>query len=87
MQRFCLVVAILISGLASTAQYTFRAKIVNKETSEPVAGASVGIETLKMISIADSAGHVLIQNIPAGKYLIKISSVGFAECSDNRNGN
>jgi len=79
MQRFLLVATILISGLATTAQHTFKAKIVNKETSEPISGATVTIEAVKKITAADSAGFVVINNIPAGKYLVKISSVGFAE--------
>ncbi|HLF47503.1 MAG TPA: TonB-dependent receptor [Chitinophagaceae bacterium] len=78
MQRFFLVAAILISALAATAQHTFKAKIVNKETGEPISGATVTIKAVKKITAADSAGFVVINNIPEGKYLVKITSVGFA---------
>jgi len=79
MQRYFLVVAILLSGFAASAQYTFKAKIINKETSEPLAGATVNIESLKKITAADSSGLVLIKDIPAGKYLIKITSIGYVK--------
>jgi iron complex outermembrane receptor protein len=79
MQRLFLVAAILISGFAVTAQYTFKAKIINKETGELLSGVSISIETLKKSGAADSAGVVVIKDIPAGKYQIKFTSVGFAE--------
>ena len=79
MQRFFLVAVILVISLAASAQHTFKAKIINKETGEAVTGASVTIEGLKRTIAADTAGAVLIKDIAAGKYKIKISSVGYAE--------
>jgi iron complex outermembrane receptor protein len=79
MQRLLLVVAIMISGIAASAQHIFKAKIINHESGEPLAGATVSIEALKKNAIADSLGKIIIYNIPAGKYLIKITSIGFAD--------
>jgi iron complex outermembrane receptor protein len=63
----------------ASAQYTFKAKIINKETGEGVAKASVTFEELKRTAAADSTGVILIKDIPAGKHTIKITSVGYAE--------
>jgi iron complex outermembrane receptor protein len=79
MRRYFLVAAILLSGFAASAQYTFKAKIINKETGEPLAGATVNIKSLNKITAADSSGLGLIKNILAGKYLIKISSIGYVK--------
>jgi len=79
MQQIFLVAVILIFGFTASAQHTFKAKIINKETGEGVTKASVTIEELKRSLAADSAGIVLIKDIPAGKYTIKITSVGYAE--------
>ena len=79
MQRFFLVAAILVTVITASAQHTFKAKIINKETGEGVAKASVTFEELKRTLAADSTGTILIKNIPAGKYTIKITSVGYAE--------
>src|SRR6187455_346471 len=79
MQRFFLVAVILVTGFTASAQHTFKAKIINKETAEGVAKASVTLEELKRTIAADSAGVILIKDIPAGKYMIKITSVGYAE--------
>jgi len=79
MQRFFLVAASLIIGLAASGQHVLKAKIINKETGEPVIKASVTIADLKRSAAADSAGMILIKDIPAGKYTIEISSVGYTE--------
>ena len=79
MQRFFLVAVMLVTVFTASAQHTFKAKIINKETSEAVARASVTLEELKRTAAADSSGIILIKDIPAGKYTIKITSVGYAE--------
>jgi hypothetical protein len=48
----------------ASAQHTFKAKIINKETGEGVAKASVTLEELKRTAAADSAGVILIKDIP-----------------------
>src|SRR6187399_1508331 len=79
MQRFFLVAVILVTVFTASAQHAFKAKIINKETSEAVARASVTLEELKRTAAADSAGIILIKDIPAGKYTIKVTSVGYSE--------
>ena len=66
----------LIISIAATAQHTFKATIKDKETGEPLAGATVSIESIKKTVAADSSGIALIKDLPAGKYRVKISSVG-----------
>ncbi|HEU5164075.1 MAG TPA: TonB-dependent receptor [Chitinophagaceae bacterium] len=79
MQRFFLVAVILVTVFTASGQHTFKAKIINKETGEGVAKASVTFEELKRTLAADSTGTIQIKDIPAGKYTIKITSVGYAE--------
>jgi iron complex outermembrane receptor protein len=79
MQRFFLVAVILVTVFTASAQHTFKAKIINKETGEAVAKASVTFEELRRTVAADSLGTVLIKDITAGKHTVKITSVGFAE--------
>ena len=77
MRLIFLVVVSLILGITATAQHTFKAKIINKETGEPMIGATVSIETLQKTAVADSVGFVAIKNIPNGSFLVTVSSVGF----------
>ena len=63
MQRLLLVVAIMISGIAASAQHIFKAKIINHESGEPLAGATVSIEALKKNAIADFLGKIIIYDM------------------------
>jgi iron complex outermembrane receptor protein len=65
----------------ASAQHTFKAKIINRETGEAVAKASVSLVDLKRTVAADSTGTILIKDIPAGKHTFKITSVGFTDRS------
>lgn len=79
MRLIFLVAVSLILGITATAQHTFKAKIINKETGEPMIGATVSIETLQKTAVADSVGFVAIKNIPNGSFLVTVSSVGFLQ--------
>jgi len=79
MQRLFLVAAILISGFAASAQYMFKARVIEHGSGRPVAGATVNISALKKNAIVDSLGNVIINDIPSGKHLIKVTSVGFTD--------
>jgi hypothetical protein len=48
----------LVTVFTASAQHTFKAKIINKETGEGVARASVSLEELKRKAAADSTGVI-----------------------------
>ena len=60
------------------AQYTFKAIIKDAEKT-PLQGATASIKTLNKSAMADSSGIVILKNIPAGKFEIIFSHVGFIE--------
>lgn len=74
---FFSVIALL--PVLTTAQHIFKARIINSESGEPVSGATLIIEILKKTTVADTAGIATMYNLPAGKYIVKISSVGYEE--------
>lgn len=69
--------AVFLMSAFANAQHILKAKIINSESSEPLAGATISIESLKRSAVADSAGIVIINNIPTGKFTVKVSSVGY----------
>ena len=79
MQRLIMVAVILLSGFTAAAQHIFKTKIINSESGDPLAGATVSIASLKKSAVADTSGIAIINNLPAGKYILKISSVGYEE--------
>lgn len=51
--------------------------ITDRDTGEPVIGANIIIENTFFGAAADIEGYYYINNIPPGKYTLKISSVGY----------
>ena len=60
------------------AQHTFKAIIKDPE-KKPLQSATATIKTLHKTAVADSNGVVIIKNIPAEKFEIKFSHIGFEE--------
>ncbi len=60
-----------------TNDNTLSGKITDK-LGEPVPGALVSIPDLKMGTAADSTGHYIITDLPKGKYLVQVKSLGYS---------
>lgn len=76
----------LITGLilcvcayAAQAQHNFTARIINKETREPLAGATIKWIQGNRTALADSAGQVSMHEIGNGPQDFLITYVGFEE--------
>ncbi|HYQ89490.1 MAG TPA: TonB-dependent receptor, partial [Candidatus Binatia bacterium] len=51
--------------------------IHDAKTGEPVSLASVAIPTLKRGAVTDAQGNYLLVNVPAGKYSVRVSLLGY----------
>ncbi len=76
---FCLLVALCFSTHAQTASLS--GKITSGST--PIAYAHVFLEGTLLGSSTDTEGKFVIENIPAGTYLLQVSAVGFIPVSDS----
>ena len=70
--------AILLSAFCGYAQHTIELSVKNKDDKSVLAGATVVLEQLNKTVIADNNGIALFKNIPAGKYSIRVTYVGFS---------
>jgi len=76
-------VKILVSFLLIFAQFVFAqygkiaGKVVDKETKEPLPGASVIIQGTTLGAATDASGNYVILNVPAGTYTVVASYVGY----------
>lgn len=61
------------------AQNTLIAVIKNEYTKEFIPGAAIQIKSLKLTSIANDAGTVIINNIPNGKQDVEVTNIGYKE--------
>ncbi|MHA4844864.1 TonB-dependent receptor [Flavitalea antarctica] len=74
---FCVV--LLITHVSAYAQHRLSVAISNAETKEPLPGATISISTLKRSAAGDSTGAAVINDLPAGKFELQVSFVGFNE--------
>src|SRR6185436_11724677 len=59
------------------AQNTFKAIIKDSKKNEALAGVSAMVKATKNVAIADTAGQIVLQNIPNGQQTIILSHIGF----------
>ena len=62
-------------GTIGTSKIT--GTVTDKITGKPVAGATITIPDLKIGTSTDANGFYVLKNLPAGKYLIQISAMGY----------
>jgi len=75
--QFLILILVLVSH-ELFAQNTLSIEIEN-EKNESLIGASAQIKSLKLGSIADEKGHIVITNIPNGKFDVVFSFIGYKE--------
>lgn len=75
--RIALIILCLSFPFAAFAQNSFRAIVKDKETSEPMPGASAHIKKINLGASSDTSGLIQINNIPNGEQTILFSFVGY----------
>lgn len=76
------ILSTLLVGLVSLlsmgqAPGSFRGKIIEQTTKQPISGASVRIDKTPFGTVTDTTGAFVITNLPAGMYSVTISNMGF----------
>ena len=56
-------------------------KVFDKQTKEPIIGANVVIEGTYFGAATDIEGYYYINNVTPGKYVVKVSAIGFQKVS------
>ena len=57
-------------------------KVMDAQSKEPLAGASVYVHEAKAGAVADNAGVYRIQNLPAGKFLVEVTYLGYSSTTE-----
>lgn len=67
----------MLLSQALFAQNTFKARVIDHESQEPLVGVTVYFPTLNIGDVTGSNGQVTITDIPAGQHSVSISFVGY----------
>ncbi|HMK37786.1 MAG TPA: carboxypeptidase-like regulatory domain-containing protein, partial [Bacteroidota bacterium] len=78
---FILLVCLVVLPATVLASGKIRGKIVDKQTSEPLVGASVSVVGTAQGAAADVNGEFTVWNVPAGIYTLKATFVGYSAYS------
>lgn len=66
------------TSLAYSADVTFTGKVIDAQTKEPLPGATITIQDLKISAITDINGTFSFKRIPEkGKFLVQVSYLGY----------
>ncbi|QEM12224.1 TonB-dependent receptor [Mucilaginibacter rubeus] len=76
MRKLLLWVVLLLS-FSARAQHTLHLVVKDDQSKLPLTGVTAYIADLKKGGVSDTSGHIIIKNIPSGKYEIKLSMVGY----------
>lgn len=77
MKKIFLTIITVAIAIATFAQNTFKAKVIDEKNKQPLIGATAFIASLKGGNTADTSGLVEITNIPNGKFTIEFTSMGY----------
>jgi iron complex outermembrane receptor protein len=66
-----------LESLAQQKTGNLTGKVIDVETKQPIFGVNVIIENTFLGSATDAKGEFKIKNIPAGKYILKLSAIGY----------
>ncbi|MGV3586136.1 MAG: TonB-dependent receptor [Adhaeribacter sp.] len=81
---YVIVCLLFLLGLQAHAQnltQTIRGRVLDKESQEPLIGASVAITSTEPLkgTITDNDGYFKIERVPVGRHTLKINYLGYEE--------
>ena len=82
MKKLIVLFIALIYTTMAYAQHTFKAIIKDAKTNETLIGATALIQGINKGATADTAGLIILTNIPSGKQVIRFSYIGYETLTD-----
>ena len=79
-KKFVLILIVCIVEFASAQSFTLKGKITNSKNGSPIQAATVFI-SYSYVAYSNAEGYYSITKLSAGKYLVKISSLGYKSVS------
>ncbi|MEJ5303313.1 MAG: TonB-dependent receptor [Bacteroidales bacterium] len=77
LKKIVLLLTTVLFTYGIKAQFTLTGQVNDASTGKPLAGAHVVLSGHKYATITDESGLYSIRRIPAGKYLLKVTFVGY----------
>ena len=77
MRLITMILVIVTTGSFAQAQNVFTVILKDKDSGQPLIGASVQIKSLNKAVVSKQNGEASFTDLPSGKFVVSFSSVGF----------
>ncbi len=74
-----LTAALASPGAAQVPSVALRGTVIDSATGAPIVGALLELPKLHRIALTDSAGHFLFGQLPAGRQVLRVGSLGYSD--------
>ncbi|KAA3613892.1 MAG: TonB-dependent receptor [Calditrichaeota bacterium] len=81
--KYITILCFLLCNTLLAQQASIQGMITDKKTGKALQGVEISLPSIQKGSVSDVNGQFLISNIPAGKYLIQSSHIGFKNIQKN----
>ncbi|WP_317043754.1 TonB-dependent receptor [Daejeonella lutea] len=85
MKKFLFIAAAILMPFMASAQFSITGKITDKQTGTALARAGIYVENSYMSTQSDQTGSYTLKNLKEGKYVIRISFLGYETKVQNIN--
>ncbi|GGG99829.1 TonB-dependent receptor [Mucilaginibacter phyllosphaerae] len=82
MKKIIVLFTALFCTTITYSQNTFSALLKDAETNQPLIGATALLQGTTIAATTDTAGLIILKNIPDGKYIVVFRSVGYVTRAD-----
>jgi outer membrane receptor protein involved in Fe transport len=82
LRSFVLLLVVMSTSLACFAQGSIKGRVYDKQTGEPLSGATVHLEDTKFFTMVNLDGSYSFKNVHSGHYKIEVSQVGYKKMKD-----
>ncbi len=72
-----ILVTFLLCGLLSSAQVSFKGKVISADTRQPIISANVYLSNTSVGTVTDAKGEFTLQRFPVGRYDLVVSFIGY----------
>ncbi len=84
MKKLTVIIITLLASTASIAQnntlhQTIKGIVIDEQSGNTIAGATINIENSKATTLADGSGNFTISKVPIGRQNLKASAVGYED--------
>lgn len=81
MKNFYLAIFALLLPVVAAAQFSVSGKITDERTSQPLAGATLILQSMQMkpSTVSQTNGAYQFNNVKAGSYVLKVSYIGYQQ--------